>query len=225
LPSLSWCPFEPAAKYCTPAASKPCTATSDVECVLCPVLAAFELVHDGADGSAPLCVPCKLGYIFNESEPLMGRRCVPCPVGFYCPSKDQIMECPGSFTYIADPMTSRTVRFPTTAEGAWSMQQCSCNSVGMPGGFEVSSYSQALFGCVPCSNGTYASPGMERCQPCPTGTYARQDWMVNVPGGKGRVQGASSCRQCPSDRPYTWDVGGSSEDDCKTCPENHFMQR
>jgi len=35
--------------------------------------------------------------------------------------------------------------------------------------------------------------------------------------------GASVCTPCPASRPHTWDVGSTSEEACKRCPENQFF--
>jgi hypothetical protein len=170
--ALSWCA---AGSACIPAAKKQCTPSSDAECVFCAADSGFGVVPATSAASPPaeendLCVPCKIGYVYNESEALMGKRCVQCPPGSYCPSKDQVVECPGSFVYyLKKQLLSGLARVavPSSPPGSWKLQQCNCNSLESGGGFQASEYSQALFGCVPCPNGTYASPGMQQCQDCP----------------------------------------------------------
>ena len=136
-----------------------------------------------------VCVPCMLGYYYNTTEPVEARRCVACPPGFYCPSQDQFIECPGTVIFrnpqyttvpttlpgtaiLQDSVQKKYVTVPTTLPGAHRMDQCNCS---IAGGFEASEYSQALFGCVPCPDGWFSAPGdANGCQKCPSGSYASQ---------------------------------------------------
>ena len=245
------CPFEPASEYCVPAAMSPCLPESDAVCTMCPTLSSIGGFSLWDEKGQVMCKACKPGYIYNKSEPVEGKRCVPCPPGFFCPSRDLAYLCPGSITL--DPMGGAgAAMVPWSSPGAWKVDQCSCSSPEVGGGFEAPSFGFTSFGCTACPNGTYASPGMTACDKCPPGTYAAQTTVTRaVPssteihaaiyaGGSGLWQGAQTlgpilrgavqCTECPWDRPYTWTQGSESAEpsmasDCHQCPEGHFMSQ
>lgn len=164
------------------------------------------------------------------------RRCIPCAPGFYCPSKDQYVECPG--TSIFKGAGGRYAVVPSTSFAAYKVQHCNCTSAS--GGFEPSPYSQALFGCVACEDGKFANPSSGRCQSCPMGKYASKilksavNYRVSPSADSPRISfyglessdglatasatidvGATLCTVCPADRPYTWNEGSKSVGDCR----------
>ena len=173
-PSLQQCPFSPAWKHCVRAARAPCTATSDAECMVCPALS-FEGGFAIRDGS--VCHACRDGYFYNESEPVLGRRCIPCPAGFYCPSRESIVECEGLQVFASSSSPQQRFVVPTSEPASASSAACNCSVAG--GGFEPAPGSQGLFGCQPCEDGHYRTPSMPACEPCPAGTYAAQRRGLN----------------------------------------------
>ena len=233
------CALSPAERHCVPAARAACTATADAQCMMCPALTA----QGGFELRKGMCAPCKQGYYYNASQPVEGLRCVPCPPGFFCPAPDRFIECPGTVIFRRN---QRYVAVPTTSGAASRLEHCNCSAAG---GFMASEYSQALFGCVACPDGTFAAPGMARCQACPPGTYASQakglvDYRQCPSGDSPRVlfgntylepsapcsaqgtvsAGATACTACPADRPHTWGGGGAAAaPDCKRCPQGHFF--
>lgn len=233
--SLGSCPFEPARDYCVPAMRSMCTDTSDAECMLCPTLSEVG----GYDVRGGVCVACKPGYFYNASIPEEGRRCVPCPQGFYCPysRRGEIIECPATMVIRRDGDNNYTILPTTAVKGAYRMEQCLCS---LSGGFEVSPYSQALFGCVACADGHYHDPAENTtalCKACPSGKFSSQEkGLLNyrecvqdifarpltfkpgcTPTSAPPVDaGAIRCTPCPDpDRPYTWVEAAASAGDCR----------
>lgn len=235
-PFLHTCPFAPADQHCTPAAWSPCTAEADAKCTMCAALSELGGFSVSEEGGQLMCTPCRPGYVYNRSDPVEGRRCVQCPAGFFCPSMDRAYACPGSIvlprSLSPQPSGAASAVVPASNPGSWKVDQCSCSSASIGGGFEAPRFGFAAFGCSPCPNGTFAAPGMASCSACPAGTYAAQyivqatkpllpdsfhsaiggqaaaaqdSAVVEVAGGLfAAVRGASSCTSCPADRPYTW---------------------
>lgn len=206
---------------------------------MCPALSYPQDGYELSENN--LCKPCKPGYFYNASDPVVGRRCVPCAEGFFCPSRDEHVECPTLATFKRD---GGYVTVPTTLSRAYRSEHCNCSAAG---GFEPSPYSQALFGCVPCSDGTYSPPGAVGCASCPAGKYASQVKgatnyracpasdspsvsFYGAAGTSGAMSvaacsatppaflmdvGATACTDCPADRPYTWQQGSKSVGECR----------
>ncbi len=223
------CPFSPPDKYCVAAIKTPCSTTQDAVCTMCPSLAdpksGFYVNSDNG-----VCTACKPGYHYNESEPVEGKRCVLCPSGYYCPSKDAQILCPGTAIFLSEAKKFVTVPQTTPTLGAYKVEHCNCS---IAGGFQASRYSQALLGCEACPDGYYSPPGggsVQQCQRCPQGKYAAQkhglrDYLQcpSADSPKALVLdstttsdcsvslnnvtvGATECTSCPPDRPYTWTV-------------------
>jgi len=242
------CPFAPTERYCVVATKTPCSNTQDAVCTMCPSLSSESGQQQGLSGffvsDDGICTACKTGYRYNDSEPVEGKRCVPCPEGYYCPSKDAQIPCPGTAIlfvggkYVAVPQTTPRV-------GAYKVEHCNCS---VTGGFQASQYSQSLLGCEACQDGYYAPPGSSICTRCPAGKYASQkhglrdyykcpsatsprivvsndnDGSIGADCSGSVTMGATACTLCPFDRPYTWpDSVSTSDSDCKRCPKDYFF--
>lgn len=232
------CPFSPASQHCERAIKTPCSASQDAQCTMCPSLSVQGGFEKGSDDG--ICRPCKLGYYYNQSQPVEGRRCVPCAPGFYCPSKDQYVACPGTSIFQRQGAAATFVTVPETTprSAASSLDQCNCS---LAGGFEASTFSQALFGCVPCEDGYYAVAGQHlKCQRCPSGTYSSQTRgvrnyakcpssvspRITFYGAAGTDLVSSStgalCTADPADAAVTMTVGATS---CTPCPTDRPFTR
>lgn len=123
------CPFSPPSKHCEPAIRTPCEPSRDTQCMACPSLSEQGGFERGQDDG--ICRPCKLGYYYNQSDPVEGRRCIPCAPGFYCPSKDRYVACPGTSIFQRWPAPEFvTVPETTPRHAASRLDQCNCSVAG-----------------------------------------------------------------------------------------------
>ncbi len=235
------CPPPTPIASCRVAASAPCSSDSDAHCALCAP--GFEVTVDG------ICRACEPGYLYNESDPVEGRRCVPCPEGYYCPSAlSAASPCEGRALLskrLPDAGSDGgrmvmvdlvTVAVPWSPMASSRLSSCICSHAG---GFELAPASGRGLGdwCIPCQAGKFAPAGATSCEACVAGTFSEQqtrEWSDAVACTADAIRrgtceahivsGATECVLCPSNRPYTRGTGGAaSEDDCHPCPEEHFF--
>lgn len=198
--------------------------TADVTCVQrvpsgpSPTSCGDNFVEKNLHGTpAKICDECVDGFWLNASTAWEYLHCVECGINEYCHNNLR-HSCPSGGMFTREGHIFERYHESTHAVG--DISDCICSSVG---GFRGVPYS--VTGCMPCESGSFSNFSTNfQCHQCPMHTFSMtQSVIVLMDNGSPDVNievGASECKPCPSDKPYTLTEGATG---CVQCPPEYYQ--